>query len=107
MSTLLEKVKVSLRIKTTIYDEEIGDLINAALADLNIVGVDDLSKEGDDKTFGKNVTNPLIIRAVTTYVKANFGTPEDAQRLTISYASQKDQLRLSSMFHQYPNNEGK
>ncbi len=36
---MLEKVRLALRITTTTFDEEIKDLIAAALADLGIAGV--------------------------------------------------------------------
>ena len=35
---MLEKVKMALRIKTTAFDSEIEDLIQAALKDLEIAG---------------------------------------------------------------------
>ena len=63
---LLEKVKLALRITTTAFDSEITDLIAAARADLGIAGV-----------LIEDEMAPLIIRAVTTYCRANFGQPED------------------------------
>ena len=36
---MLEKVKLSLRIVTEAFDEELLDLIQAALSDLGIAGV--------------------------------------------------------------------
>ncbi|WP_276508288.1 head-tail connector protein, partial [[Clostridium] symbiosum] len=43
---MLEKVKMALRIKTTAFDSEIEDLIQAALKDLEIAGVG--NKNPDD-----------------------------------------------------------
>ena len=85
MNTLLEKVKLALRISENAFDNEITDLINACLKDLNIAGViyDDLADVYND---------PLIIRAVCTYCKCNFGTPEEYERLKASYDKQKAQL---------------
>ena len=85
METLLEKVKLALRISENAFDNEITDLINACLKDLNIAGViyDDLADVYND---------PLIIRAVCTYCKCNFGTPEEYERLKASYDEQKAQL---------------
>lgn len=82
---MLDKVKLSLRIKTSAFDEEIQDLIAAALADLGIAGV--ITELGDD---------PLITRAVITYCKANFGSPDEYERLKASYDEQKAQLRSAS-----------
>lgn len=81
---MFEKVKRALRLmNTTAFDEDILDLINAALADLEVAGV--TVPETED---------PLIIRAVETYCKLHFGEPEDADRLKASYDEQKAQLSM-------------
>lgn len=82
---LLEKVKLALRITTTAFDSEITDLIAAALADLGIAGV-----------LIEDEMEPLIIRAVTTYCRANFGQPEDYERMKAAYDEQKAQLRTAT-----------
>lgn len=82
---MLNKVKLALRITSTAFDSEIEDLINAALADLGIAGVATLEN-----------TDPLIIRAVTTYCKANFGQPEEYDRLKTAYDEQKAQLQMAT-----------
>ncbi len=78
---MLEKVKMALRISTAAYDEELNDLIDAGAADLGVAGVTNVED-----------TDPLIIRAIITYCKLNFGLPEDADRLKRSYDEQKAQL---------------
>lgn len=78
---MLERVKLALRITSSAFDDEIYDLIEAAEADLGIAGVTTL-KEND----------PLIIRAVITYCRANFGDPDQYDRLKKSYDEQKAQL---------------
>lgn len=78
---MIERVKLALRITTYAFDQEIADLIDAALRDLGIAGV-----TNDD------ITDPLIIRAVITYCKCNFGQPDDYDRLKRSYDEQKAQL---------------
>ena len=82
---MLDKVKLALRITTTAFDSEITDLIAAAKADLGIAGV----LIGDEMA-------PLIIRAVTTYCRANFGQPEDYERMKAAYDEQKAQLRTAT-----------
>ena len=82
---LLDKVKLALRITTQAFDSEITDLIAAALADLGLAGV-----IVDDET------DPLIIRAVTTYCRVNFGQPDDYDRLKSAYDEQKAQLRTAT-----------
>lgn len=79
---MLEKVKLALRVTTNAFDAEITDLISAACSDLGIVGVTALSTS----------TDPLLIRAITTYCKANFGEPDEYDRLKASYDEQKAQL---------------
>lgn len=89
---LLDKVKVACRVTTTAYDEELHDLISAALAD---IGITDVSPEllTDDQSI-----MPLIQRAVITYCRLNFGQPDDYDRLKKSYDEQKAQLLMSSEY---------
>ena len=87
MSEPLNKIKLSMRIVTDAFDDEIGDLMNAALADLGIAGAD-----GDSV----NITDPLVLRAVTTYCQMHFGLPDDYDRLKASYDEQKAQLSMAT-----------
>ena len=80
--TMLEKVKLALRVTTNEFDTELTDLINAAVADLGIVGV----------TAVSTTTDALLIRAITTYCKMHFGEPDEYDRLKASYDEQKAQL---------------
>ena len=82
---MIAKAKLALRITTTAFDAEISDLIDAALLDMGIAGVSN-----------KSLTDPLIIRAVTTYVKCNFGQPDDYDRLKASYDEQKAQMSMAT-----------
>lgn len=82
---MLNKVKLALRITTTAFDIELNDLIDAALADLGLAGVTTLTE-----------TDPLIIRAVTTYCRVHFGHPDDYERLKASYDEQKAQLMMAT-----------
>lgn len=80
MNELLELVKLSLRIKTDAFNDELTSLINAALLDLGVAGV--RPAEVDE----------LVNRAVCTYCKMSFGLPEDYERLKQSYDEQKAQM---------------
>ena len=81
---MLEKVKLALRIKSNSLDLEIQDLIESAKADLNISGVKNLDEE-----------DPLIIQAVKTYCKANFGLDnKDSEKYQKSYDLLKRSLSL-------------
>ena len=80
--TLLQRVKTALRITTNAYDDEISVLIDGAIGDLGIVGVSAVATTAD----------ALLIRAVITYCRVNFGSPDDYERLKRSYDEQKAQL---------------
>lgn len=82
--SIVDKVKISLRVTSPAYDDEIAGLIEAGKRDLEISGV---TADEDDK---------LILRAVTTYVRANFGSPDDYDRLKASYDEQKAQLKVAT-----------
>lgn len=82
---ILDDAKMAMRISTTAYNDEITSLINAAQLDLGIAGV--------------TVPSPLdalVTRAIITYVRMNFGTPDDYDRLKASYDEQKAQLSMST-----------
>lgn len=84
-STTLTAVKTALRITTTAYDSEISTLINAALLDMGIAGV-----TNDDDT------DALVLRAIITYCRLNFGQPDDYDKLKASYDEQKAQLGMAT-----------
>ena len=79
---LLSKVKLALRIKTDVFDDELSELILAAATDLGIAGV--LVKSENPE--------PILSRAIITYCKMSFGLPDDYDRLKKSYDEQKAQL---------------
>ena len=82
---LLDNVKTALRISTYAFDDELGDLIDAAKLDLGIAGVE--LPQGLD---------PLCNRAIITYCKVNFGEPDEYERLKASYDEQKAQLSMAT-----------
>lgn len=89
---MLNKVKLALRISNNGYDEEIQDLINSAKADLKLSGVSEIKVNND--------TDSLLIRAVITYCKANFGwNNPDAEKLKESYEALKIHLSLSAEYN--------
>lgn len=92
---MLEKVKLALRLKTAAFDAEIQDLIDAALADLKLAGI--IKEDQED---------PLIIRAVVTYCRANFGSPDDYQLLKASYDEQKGRMQTATGYTDWGENNG-
>lgn len=81
---MLEKVKLSLRIKSSKLDDEINDLIEACKIDLSISGVRKIKDE-----------DPIIQRAIIVYCKANFGLDnKDSEKYQKSYDLLKQSLSL-------------
>lgn len=95
MDTLLEAVKQAMRIKTAAYDGGLIQLINASISDIGVVGV----------SFDTTTCDPLLIQAVITYCRLNFGTPSDYDRLKASYDEQKAQL-ISCTGYGLPSEDG-
>lgn len=92
---MLARVKKALRISTTIYDDEILDLIAAGIVDLQHAGPQfEYTFTGSDYT----IADALASRAVVTYCRANFGSPENYEQLKASYDEQKAQMRESSAY---------
>ena len=80
-STLIDKAKLAARITTTAFDQEVGDLLNAAMLDMGVAGVEVPA-----------TADALIETAAITYFRMHFGQPDDYDRLKASYDEQKAQL---------------
>ena len=77
---LIAKAKLRIRkTSTDDLDEDVGQLVEVALADLKRFGV---HSSYLDET---NISDPLIIEAALLYAKANFGNPENHTELMASY----------------------
>lgn len=84
-------IRQDLRISHTRYDREITDLIESARADLLLGGIL-VAKVKDEN-------DALIRRAVTLYVKAEFGLDNsDAEKYRASYDMLKRHLMLSDEY---------
>lgn len=86
---------MAVRVTTEDFDPELLDLIDAALADLKGAGV--RLPAPDD---------PLIARAVMTYIKMNFGSPTNYAELKAAYDEQKAQLRGMTGFTDWGGGNG-
>ena len=96
---MLEAVKLAIPVSTDAYDEDLKQLIDAALADLSIPGI------RRDMLY-KSTKDPLIRRAVITYCKKNFGSPEDYDKLCASYDEQKAQLSMATGYADWGDTDG-
>lgn len=85
--TMLTAAKMALRITTDAFDTEVVNLLNAALLDLGVAGV-----------VVPAEVNALVQQACITYVRINFGQPDDYDRLKKSYDEQKAQLATCTGF---------
>lgn len=81
--TMLEKVKLALRVVDDDFNGQITDMIYAACADLGVVGV----------TAESTTTDPLLTMAIITYCKMHWNISEsEYEKLKASYDEQKAQL---------------
>ena len=80
-ASLIAKAKMAARITTTAFDTQVGDLLDAALLDMGVAGVDVPS-----------TLDVLVEQAAITYFLLHFGQPDEYDRLKRSYDEQKAQL---------------
>ena len=102
---MLKETRLALRITSTAYDAELAQLIMAAAGDLTHsagVPVEGVSltvtwNQGTATvTDSSSITDDLLIRAIITYVRMRFGSPEDYDRLKAAYDEQKAQLQTAT-----------
>ena len=80
---LVAQAKKARRITTNAFDDEVCRLLEAAMMDLGVAGVE-VPEQLD----------ALVSQAAITYFMANFGEPESYDRLKASYDEQKAQLSM-------------
>lgn len=80
-STLVASAKLAARITTDAFDTQISDLLDAAMLDMGVAGVE-IPEELD----------ALVRTAAITYFMMHFGQPDEYDRLKKSYDEQKAQL---------------
>lgn len=103
---MLTECKRALRITASAYDGELCSLMDAGARDLEIAGITlpgtvafTMSNQGivDSSTL----TDALCQRAIFTYVRMNFGSPDDYERLREAYQTQKVQLMHATGYTDY------
>lgn len=82
----LADVKTALRVKTNAYDGEIESLMESAMQDLNLAGVE------------FDTVDDVVQTAVITYCKVRFWRVSDREyaNLKKSYDEQKAQLSMAT-----------
>lgn len=81
---LISFIRLSLRITTSAFDDEINALINAALLDMENAGVYKLNKD-----------NALIRQAIKLYCIGYFGDRPNAERFILAYESLRNSIALA------------
>ena len=94
-NTLIAAAKLSARITTDAFDDQIEDLLNAAFLDMGIAGVV-VPAELDS----------LVRIAAITYFMMHFGLPDDYDRLKSSYDEQKGQLATATGYTDWGDIDG-
>ena len=85
--TILEKVKLALRISHNLLDNEIADVITSARQELKRAGVKETKAEGGDE---------IVETAIKTYALAYYSSDvKDSERYNESFKYQCDCLRKS------------
>jgi len=84
-TALITSAKLALRITTDAFDDQVSDLLEAALLDLGVAGV-----------VVPETIDAIVKQAAITYVRLHFGQPDDYDRLKASYDEQKAQLSMCS-----------
>lgn len=92
---MIEAVKLAMGITTDAYDEEIQSLIDAALLDLGVAGVDNTL-----------TSDKMIQRAVITYCRMMFHSPADFEHLRWAYEALKGQMQIATGYTNWGDGNG-
>ena len=103
---MLNECRQALRITTEAYDGELCSLMDAGAQDLAIAGVvlpGTVAFAATESGMQDNstLTDALSMRAILTYVRCHFGSPEDYDRVKASYDEQKAQLMHATGYTDY------
>lgn len=92
---LIAAAKLARRMTTTEYDSQVTMLLNAALLDMGVAGVE-VPEQLD----------ALVSQAAITYFLLHFGEPGDRDFLKRSYDEQKAQLSMATGYTDWGVNNG-
>lgn len=85
---MIDKVKLSLRIRHHAIDEDLQDMISACKLDLARVGIKNISD-----------TDPLIIQLVKLYIKWQLNYEDAADRYIQAYEMMRNSISLSGDYN--------
>lgn len=103
---MLQECKLAMALTSNAYDAELCELMEAGAKDLELAGVQlpgtvsfVTTQQGiqDNSTL----TDALVKRAIITYARVNFRSPDDYERLARSYENQKAQLMHATGYTDY------
>lgn len=104
---MLKEAKLAMAITNTAYDAEIAGLLEAGARDLAAAGVRlpgrvafTISTTGS-VTDASSMRDPLVLRALITYARMYFRSPDDYDRLEKAYEAQKGTLMHASGYTDY------
>jgi len=80
-TALIATAKLAARITTGAFDEQVDMLLDSAMLDLGVAGVE-----------VPETLDAIVKQAAITYFLMHFGSPEEYDRLKRSYDEQKAQL---------------
>lgn len=107
---MLQECKLAVRVTAEAYEPELCSLMMAAARDLRIAGVEVPGTVSFVRTDGgmvdkSTLTDPLVMRAIFTYVRMMFGVPADYDKLEAAYNSQKTLLMHADRYTSYGGDE--
>lgn len=94
-TTLIDKAKLAARITTGAFDTQISDLLDAAMLDMGVAGVE-----------VPETLDAIVSQAAITYFLMHFGQPDDYERLKASYDEQKAQLVTCTGYTDWGDTDG-
>ena len=94
---MLQLCKLALRISTDAYDTLLQMLIQSALQDMAIPGINIPENEID--------YSAVLKQCIITYVRLHFGEPDNYDKLAEAYSEQKKQLQMCSDYNIWGDDE--
>ena len=103
---MLNEAKLAMRITASAYDGDIADLLDAAARDLTAAGVVlpgrvSFTRGTSGVTDNSTLKDALCQRALITYARMYFGSPDDYDRLKDAYEAQKVILMHADRYTAY------